>query len=60
MKAFLTGLFMFVLLLSIGSIGSLFFYGEILFGIVSTILTLVSGICFFTKVPYPNVKNITE
>ena len=57
MKAFLTGLFMFVLLLSIGY---LFFYGEILFGIVSTILTLVSGICFFTKVPYPNVKNITE
>ena len=60
MKAFLTGLFMFIIILSLGSVGYLFWYDQILFGVVSLVLTLVSGICFFGKLPFPNVKNITQ
>ena len=61
MKLFLALITFAVLVLSLGSIGYLFMYGEVLFGIVSSLLTLIAGVTYFVpKVQFPKGKDILE
>lgn len=60
MKNFLSGLFMFVILFSFGSVGYLFFSGYTLWGIVSAVLSVTNAIAFFTNKTLPTLKDITE
>lgn len=60
MKNFLAGLWMLILLFSIGCAGSLFYHNDYLWGTVVSIVTVVNLIAYFANKSLPTVDDITK
>lgn len=60
MKNFLAGLWMLLILFSIGCAGTLFYTGYNMWGVVATAVTVTNLVAFFANKKLPTLNNITD
>lgn len=60
MKNFLAGLWMLLILFSIGCVGTLFYTGYNMWGVVAAVVTVTNLVAFFANKKLPTLNNITD
>lgn len=60
MKNFLAGLWMLLILFSIGYAGTLFYTGYNMWGVVAAVVTVTNLVAFFANKKLPTLNNITD
>lgn len=60
MKNFLAGLWMLLILFSIGCAGILFYTGYNMWGVVAAVVTVTNLVAFFANKKLPTLNNITD